>query len=160
MTITSIDEGDWTAILKLEADAYSEIEPESLETLRSRWLVSPEYCFVYRTGGDVAAYLLAHPWHSLHPPTLFKPLALDTHGDMLFIHDLVVAREHAGNGIGRLMIRHLLCETCLEDFSKITLVAVQSSAAFWAKFEFETLENMPLSDTYGERPKFMQRFIR
>ena len=74
MPIRAITDGMWGSILELEAAAYAGIEPESLETLKSKWVASPELCFVYELEGQVVAYLLAHSWNSMEPPKLFEPL--------------------------------------------------------------------------------------
>ena len=40
MPIQKITENMWDQILRLETQAYKDIEPESLETLRSKWEAS------------------------------------------------------------------------------------------------------------------------
>ena len=47
VSIKEITEDRWDQIVQLEAAAYSDIAPESKETLRSKWLASPDLCFVF-----------------------------------------------------------------------------------------------------------------
>ena len=39
---------------------YYEIMPE-ISVLKSKWLLSPNTCFVYKENNKVLAYFLAHP---------------------------------------------------------------------------------------------------
>ncbi len=156
MAIQPIEPAMWPAIHRLETLAYSEIAPESLDTLRSRWLASPSTCFAYLVDHEVAGYVLAHAWDSHNPPKLFQPLEAATSGDYLFVHDLVVAGEHAGAGIGRQLAEHLL-ERAEQSFQQALLVSVQNSQPFWAKFGFQARNDHPLSASYGDNAVFMVR---
>ncbi|EMB7846458.1 GNAT family N-acetyltransferase, partial [Vibrio vulnificus] len=62
MSIESIVETTWSEILKLQAEVYHLVEPESLEVLRDKWLRSPSSCFTYRDDEQLMGYLLAHSW--------------------------------------------------------------------------------------------------
>ena len=63
MSISLITDSFWADILKIQAEAYVDIEPEDLDVLKSKWLSSPKTCAVYMENNNaVSAYLLAHPW--------------------------------------------------------------------------------------------------
>lgn len=157
VSIKEITEDRWDQIVQLEAAAYSDIAPESKETLRSKWLASPDLCFVFEQEQAVVAYLLAHSWHSIAPPNLFEPLAETSEGKYLFIHDLVVATSHAGLGLGRMMVQHLFNQTSVRMFESALLVAVQHSQTFWAKQGFSPVPEQTLSDAYGPGAVLMHR---
>lgn len=74
MPIEPITEHCWPEILQLQAEAYYNVEPESLAVLQHKWLRSPDSCFVFRHGPHLLGYLLAHRWHQQTPPKLFHPL--------------------------------------------------------------------------------------
>lgn len=95
-TLAQISEESWPQILRIQAEVYADIEPESLETLRSKWLNSPQCCLLCTTPQGVCAYLLAHAWHSDSPPSLYQSAPASAHGDILFIHDLAVCVRAAG----------------------------------------------------------------
>jgi len=69
MSISTIKENFWEDIIKIQKEAYTEISPEDVNILKSKWLSSPKTCAVYLNCENmVLAYLLAHPWASEAPP--------------------------------------------------------------------------------------------
>lgn len=160
MPIRAITDGMWGSILELEAAAYAGIEPESLETLKSKWVASPELCFVYELEGQVVAYLLAHSWNSMEPPKLFEPLDNPCDGPVLFLHDLVVSRSTKGMGIGKLMVEHLFSVADPNRFDIALLVSVQNSQIFWEKNNFSLIDRGRLSPGYGQGAVLMQKGVR
>jgi len=149
MPIIAIEEKHWEQIMTVQADAYDSIIPESLATLRSKWAHSPRTCFAFEDSQEITAYLLAHAWDSLEPPKLYKPLPTSTGGNILFLHDLAIMKTHAGEGIGKKMVEHLLTQALASDFTKIVLVSVQQSSAFWSKFGFTSQEQSLSNENYG-----------
>lgn len=135
--------------MAVQADAYDSITPESLATLKSKWVVSPRTCFAFEEAGEITAYLLAHAWNSTQAPKLYEPLPINTDGDILFLHDLALMKKCTGKGIGTQMVDHLLARTQTQQFTKILLVAVQSSTAFWSRFGFSPQDNTPANELYG-----------
>lgn len=135
--------------MTVQADAYDSIIPESLATLRSKWAHSPRTCFAFEDSQEITAYLLAHAWDSLEPPKLYKPLPTSTGGNILFLHDLAIMKKHVGKGIGKKMGEHLLTQALASDFTKIVLVSVQQSSAFWSKFGFTSQEQSLSNENYG-----------
>lgn len=157
MPIVNLEESMWKDILKIESEAYTEIESESLDALKSRWKVSPELCSVYIEDGVIAAYLLAHCWGSDEPPKLFLPLAEDTHGDILFIHDLAVSSQYTGLGIGRKMAGHVLAAAVQQGFGKAMLVSIQNSQNFWSGLGFREMAGKEIDPCYGPGAVAMQQ---
>ncbi|ODC04073.1 hypothetical protein BFW38_11545 [Terasakiispira papahanaumokuakeensis] len=151
MSITTVREAHWPAILRLQDEAYSEIEPEPLQVLQSKWHQSPDLCFVYEDmqSQDIGAYLLAHAWHSPVPPKLYSPLPPASEGDCLFVHDLAVSPRYAGQGIGQKMMAQLMQRARAADFDHIRLVSVQDSSPFWAKMGFKSASQASVDDSYG-----------
>ena len=157
MTIKGIDDSHWDRIVELETGGYADIEPESRETLRSKWVASPDLCLVFEKDKKIVAYLLAHSWNSLEPPSLFQPLAENCGGDVLFIHDLVVEKEYSGLGLGKAMVQHLLDKVGPKQFASALLVAVQNSQQFWEKFGFYPLPDRKLDSSYGAGAVLMRK---
>ncbi|QUX90728.1 GNAT family N-acetyltransferase [Marinomonas sp. A3A] len=160
----------WAEILKIQAEVYSEIEPESLEVLQSKWQQSPSCCFVYLAKAELAeqsrpekqnvlGYLLAHAWHSETPPKLYQTLPEESHGSILFLHDLALSKRAAGRGVGSQMVKHLLDTAISFGFQKALLVSVQNSVPFWQKHGFVELTNQQASEGYGEDAKIMMRAL-
>lgn len=151
MSITTVREAHWPAILRLQNEAYVEVEPESLPVLQSKWHQSPDLCFVYEDAQrqDIAAYLLAHAWHSPLPPKLYSALPPESEGDCLFIHDLAVSPQYAGQGVGQQMMGQLIQRAREEGFDHMRLVSVQHSSPFWAKLGFQPAPHVPVDASYG-----------
>lgn len=148
MTLRAITEADWPEIENIQADAYREIKPETLAVLQSKWLCSPDTCFVYEQDGRVMGYLLAHPWLDNRLPKLDQTLPATINSTTLFLHDLVLVAGTAGKGIGRVMVAHLLELAQNAGFAKVTLIAVQNSNGFWQKQGF-TPQSAEVSSEYG-----------
>ena len=160
----------WAEILKIQAEVYSEIEPESLEVLQSKWQQSPSCCFVYLAKAELAeqsrpeeqnvlGYLLAHAWHSETPPKLYQILPEESLGTILFLHDLAISKHAAGRGVGTQMVKHLLDTATTSGFEKALLVSVQDSVSFWQKHGFVELKNQQANESYGEDAKIMIRAL-
>lgn len=157
--ISSITQTTWTEILKIQAEVYSEIEPESLEVLQSKWRQSPDCCFVYIEQQSVMGYILGHAWHSKKTPELYQVLPEESHGSILFLHDLAISKHSAGRGIGSQMVKYLLDSASSSGFQKALLVSVQDSVPFWQKHGFVEVTNQQASNSYGEDAKIMMRTL-
>ncbi|WP_283711016.1 GNAT family N-acetyltransferase [Pseudoalteromonas prydzensis] len=155
MTIKLINDQTWSAVLKIQAQAYLSVEPESLAVLKSKWYNSPESCFVYQQDESIIGYLLAHAWHSDAPPKLFQPLPRETTGSTLFLHDLAVSKSALGRGVATLMYQHLHQHALLSAYQQIRLVALQNSVGFWQRQGFEYVEQS-ISSSYGTDAYLMQ----
>lgn len=158
MSIQGIVSSTWSDILQLQQGVYLSVEPESLEVLQSKWLRSPETCFVFNEDSQVMGYLLAHSWNTEIPPKLFKPLPSKTEGSILFLHDLAVRKSESGKGIGKKLIAQLLKTAHLQGYEQILLVAVQNSVNFWKKQGFIPL-NQKVNECYGEGAQLMRRVL-
>jgi ribosomal protein S18 acetylase RimI-like enzyme len=170
MPIQPITQTMWAEILKIQAEAYSDIEPESLEVLQSKWQQSPNCCFVYlkeksleekseQEEKSILGYLLAHAWHSETPPKLYQPLPEGSRGSILFLHDLALSKRAAGRGVGSEMVKHLLDSATSSGFQKALLVSVQDSVLFWKKHGFVEVTNQQANESYGEDAKIMMRAL-
>lgn len=159
MSIIAVREAHWPAILRLQNEAYVEVEPEPLEVLQSKWHQSPGLCLVYEDPErqDIGAYLLAHAWHSPVPPKLYSPLPPESEGDCLFVHDLAVSSRYAGQGLGQKMISQLMQRAREEAFDDMRLVSVQDSSPFWAKLGFKPAAHSPVDASYGPGAVLMSR---
>ncbi|MDW0361475.1 GNAT family N-acetyltransferase [Halomonas venusta] len=158
MSIESIAETTWPEILKLQAEVYHLVEPESPEVLQDKWLRSPNSCFIYRDNKQLVGYALAHSWNSKKPPKLFNKLPKGTEGSILFLHDLAVSSNSFGKGIGSTMMAHLVNIAIVSGYREIRLVSVQNSMQFWQKQGFTPLEQ-EVCKSYGDSAQLMKRVL-
>jgi len=155
MSISPINENSWDDIVKIQEEVYTEIAPEDVNILKSKWYSSPQTCAVYTDDkGKVLAYLLAHPWASEIPPKLNEKIPI-TYSSTLFIHDLALALEGRGKNIGKKLVHNLIDNAKAKRYVKILLVAVQNSTGFWAKFGFLNIPSEGICSSYGENSQLM-----
>ncbi|WP_165311248.1 GNAT family N-acetyltransferase [Vibrio ziniensis] len=161
MSIKLVDETTWSGILKVQSEVYLQVEPESIDVLKSKWYQSPDCCFVCQEDNNVLGYLLAHSWNKEVPPKLFQPLPeqSDMSGSILFLHDLAISNQVAGKGVGAKMVSYLLNVAIRLKFEQIRLVAVQGSSLFWEKMGFTEIKNQSVSPTYGDGAKIMKYIL-
>ena len=153
--IRKILDSDLKDILNIQSRVYSENLVESPESVISKFRVSSDTCFVHMTNEKINSYCLAYPYPKLTPPPLNNLLNEITLSKNIFLHDLSVTPEFAGNGIARKMLSKLF-EICFsQNFNSITLMAVQNSETFWQKFGFKIIKSKNISPTYGVDSKLM-----
>lgn len=157
--IRVITDGDWDQIIQLQESAYTDLEAEPVNVLRSKWVASPELCFVCEKDEKIAAYLLAHSWNSQEPPHLFEELPKQSDGSVLFVHDVVVAKPYSGMGLASDLIQHLFSKVTPDQFESALLVAVQNSQSFWKQFGFNPLLDRKADNSYGENAVLMNRSV-
>jgi ribosomal protein S18 acetylase RimI-like enzyme len=158
MAVKEIQLNDWSAILQIQADVYVDVAPEPEAVMKSKWLVSPTLCYVYKnTENTVLGYLLAHRWTSPTPPKLYQQTQ-PNQGDILFVHDLALSPMAKGQGIGRLLVEQLLVSAKQQGLTRALLVSIQNTERFWQQFGFEVAP-VGVSSTYGEGAVIMSRTL-
>lgn len=159
LTIEPIKETMWSGIARVQSEVYLDVEPESTDILRNKWLHTPACCFAMSKNGEVLAYLLAHAWDSVYPPKLHQPLPDVSQGQGLFLHDIAVSRKLSGVGAGSQLVKQLLATADKLGYRHIRLVAVQGSGAFWKKLGFEAVPGLKASACYGSDATVMQQTL-
>jgi len=156
MFLTEISEGSWNGILRVQEEAYTDVPPEDVNVLKSKWNSSPETCFIFQSENkNILGYLLAHSWNSDEPPKLFEELPKGSFGTILYLHDLAVSKSSMGMGVGKQLANKLLDTARSRGFKKVLLVAVQGSEGFWSSLGFSEILNVPVCSSYGNNAKLM-----
>jgi len=156
VSIVQISEKSWDGILKIQEEAYTELPPEDVSILKSKWLASPDTCSIYSSNENkILAYLLSHPWGSDSPPKLNEEAPVNNETSNLYLHDLALSNEARGRGIARALVENLINNAKTQGFTKILLVAVQGSSSFWAKYGFMVIVNAAICPSYGSAAKLM-----
>lgn len=151
---------DWQAILHIQAESYSEIEPESVHVLQSKWLVSTATCIVAEENQQIIAYCLAHPWDKNSAPPLFTALTHCPTATGLFIHDLAISPIARGRGIGRMIFDYLSDYAVKNNIHFFSLVAIQNATHFWKKLGFQPATLNKSLHSYGKNPIYMQLILQ
>ncbi|MEV7024507.1 GNAT family N-acetyltransferase [Kitasatospora sp. NPDC093558] len=160
--IRAVEEGDWDAIVALEARAYADHGlSEGREALRSRHAASPGTCYVLEHGGRVGGYLLALPYPLFRSPdlSLAESGGASTSGN-LHAHDLVIAEELRGRGLAPRLMRHLHDTALAAGYRTVSLVAVLGAQAVWAPLGYRARPEVALPASYGPEAVYMAMPLR
>lgn len=128
---------DIDTVYEIQNACYLEVVPEDRDILLEKISLFPAGCLAAEIDGTVVGYLLSHPWNSASPPELNRPLGkIPGDADCFYIHDLAVAPGQREHGIGRALFRDAEQVALELGFSRMCLIAVQSSAAYWGRLGF------------------------
>jgi ornithine decarboxylase len=149
---------DWDAVVALESAAYAGIGlSEDRAALRSR--AAPGLSFVLGDGERIAGYLLALPYPALSHPDLTRAERQLHTSDNLHLHDVVIAEELRGGGLGRMLLEHLHETAAAKGFRQVSLVAVGNTAAFWSANGYHPHPEVEPHSGYGPGAVHMSREI-
>lgn len=152
MLIRHAVDGDWAVIAALEAGAYQEIGlSEDLEVLKSRGRTA----FVLELDGTTAGYVLALPYPAFQCPDLARPEQDVVTSTNLHLHDIVIADEHRGRGLGRLLVSRLVQEAKETGYERISLVALGGREKFWSANGFHPYPRITVPSCYGPEALYM-----
>ncbi|MCL2555162.1 MAG: GNAT family N-acetyltransferase [Actinomycetia bacterium] len=159
--VRSVAEGDWPGIVALEGRTYAPLGlSEEPSVLRSRARSSPATCFVLEAGGRLAGYLLALPYPASAYPDLARTEVTAFRSRNLHLHDLVIAEDLRGRGLGRRLLHHLTATARSSGYEEISLVAVGGSDTFWSANGFTARGTALPAEGYGVNPVYMSRAVR
>jgi len=128
---------DDLAAVSAISDAVHGRYTEPVAVYAERLALYPEGCRVLVRDGDVAGYLVSHPWHRDTPPALGAMLhALPADADSYYLHDLALLPKARGTGAGRAALDIVVAHARALGFAGITLMAVGGADRFWARHGF------------------------
>ena len=148
-------------LLAVQRACYGDAYVETAEVYARR-LASPANCsLVLATDqGRVCAYLAAYR-SRLHAVT---PLHGDFEGaaqpDTLYLHDMAVLPECAGQGLAGALLAAVLAQARAGGLAHAALVAVQGSQPWWQRRGFSTCTELPAAQrqrlaSYGGQARYM-----
>jgi hypothetical protein len=121
---------DLSQALAIQAECYPPAIRDGEAAFASRITAAPDGCWAVEIEGQLAGYLLSHPWVSMAPPAPDTCLE-SAEGDVWYIHDLSVAPWARGQGLGDGLL--VACRAAHPDIRRSELVAVPGAAPFWAQ---------------------------
>lgn len=130
---------DLEAALALQALGYPEALRDGPDAFASRIDLAPDHCWAVERDGRLLAYLLSHPWRSFDPPT--PDQVLTPGGDACwYIHDLSVAPEGRGLGLGRALVERVLA---FHGPARSELIAVSGARPVWLRLGWRDAPDLP-----------------
>lgn len=111
----------------------------------------------------IAGYVLSHPWHFGAPPKLDTLLgALPERASTYYLHDLALLPEARGSGAARALVGRLVQMARKLSLPSLSLVAVNGSAGFWQRQQFEAYQHPALEEkllSYDNGARLMVRWL-
>ncbi|MBB5711679.1 GNAT family N-acetyltransferase [Sphingomonas xinjiangensis] len=155
MTAADLDD-----VVAVAAIAFPD-HPEGRACFAERLALCPQLCFVLEDEAGIAGYLIAYPWPAGAIPPLDTLLgALPDERGALYLHDLALLPRTRRQGRAAAGITLLLERARALAASRIALVSVKASAAFWEAQGFRTVEAPPGKlASYGDAACYMQRIL-
>ena len=153
-------EDDLDAVLAVQAACYPPAMQEPAAVVLARLRAAPATTLVACEGGAVCAYLFAYPSRLGQVTPLDAPFAPAASPDTLYLHDLAVAPQALGRGLGRRLAEQLLEAGRQQGLRHAALVAVQESWRFWEGLGFAHDSGRPpcaLLATYPGSALYMTR---
>lgn len=151
---------DLPAVLAIQSDCYTQIEPESRLSFESKLAASPASCFIAELDGCVVGYLMALPWELSGPPALhLESCRLPLAPDCLYLHDLAVEPAARAAGTGKALVDAFFAHLRATQFGRASLVAIQDSIAYWQRHGFIAVQPTAALRTklasYGDNVHYM-----
>jgi predicted N-acetyltransferase YhbS len=164
ITIRTMQLSDIPGIMAIQAICYTEINPETENSMRAKLLASPATCFVAILENTLAGYLISLPWEFANPPALnAEQCALPENPDCLYLHDLAIAPHARSAGGAPALVNRFLEQLPILKLQRASLIAIQNSAAYWQRYGFKAAA---LSDelrtrlsSYGNNVEYMEHLI-
>jgi ribosomal protein S18 acetylase RimI-like enzyme len=132
---------------------------ERADVYAERRALYPAGCFLFERAGQVAGYLICHPWRRDRPVPLDAMLgAIPADSDCFYLHDLALLPTARGSGAGKSGTALAVAGARAGGFDEIRLVAVGGAESFWATQGFEAMAGHA-PDSYGEGARAMRRAL-
>ena len=98
----------------------------------------------------VVGYLLGHPWRSDSAVALHQELEeLPEECDSLYLHDMAVAPEMRGRGVGELLLRRFEEAARARKLAGSHLVAIQGAETFWRRMGYREKPGVDMEKLAG-----------
>lgn len=154
---------DMPAVMRIQAQCYSAIVPESLQSMSAKQQAAPHTCHGAWRGDALVGYLLCLPVRGLTLPALDSPsCSIDLAADALYLHDLALSPAARGSGAGHALVQRALAVGAQLGLRRALLVAIQASAPYWQRQGFAALAPATADAraklaSYGADAQLMQR---
>ena len=164
LTIRALGASDMPAVMQVQAQCYTAIEPESLQSMRAKREAAPQLCRGAWLGGALIGYLSAVPVRGLELPALdSRRCIVAADADTLYLHDLALLPAARGSGAGLALVRQVTAAGARLGLGRALLVAIQGSVPYWRRHGFDVVAGTAQVQTklisYGADARLMQRAL-
>ncbi len=149
---------DLAAVSNIAAAVHPDF-PEEDAVFAERLALCPDGCHVLVHEGDIAGYVISHPWTAGSCPPLNALLgSLPADADSFYIHDLALLPLARGSGAAVSIVDVLKDVARSAGYPRMCLVAVNNSAGFWRRQGFESADAAAMAAklaSYGADARYM-----
>ncbi|BBB64298.1 N-acetyltransferase [Undibacterium sp. YM2] len=136
MVVRTMQPADLAAVYHIQTQAYVADMVEAPTLLASRLAAAPACAWVAELGNQVVAYLAAYPSRFGKISALGQEFQPAQPANALYLHDMAVAPEQAGQGLARAILASALEYAAAQGWQYACLVSVQSTRSYWQKLGF------------------------
>ncbi len=153
---------DLPGLLEVQLACYGADFAESGEVFARRLACAAQCSLVLEREGRVRAYLAAYRSRMSKVTPLHGDFEAVEAPDTLYLHDMAVHPDAAGQGLARALLQPLWEQARAEGLRHTALVSVQGSRAYWERHGYRAhLLDQPLQrqrlQGYGEGALYMCR---
>ncbi len=159
--IGAMRDEDFQDVIAIQTKLFTDDLHEDISILRRRCELYPDGCWSVTHEGQVVGYLVSNPWTLSCPPMLGAIIdSLPRSPDCVYLHDIGIAPNMSGRGVGRKVVTAFKDFVREQGFSTISLVAVMNTRRFWEKHGFSPAEldednRRQLAEHYGQDACYM-----
>jgi len=150
--VRTMREDELDAVLAVQALCYPPSMQEPAAVVLARLRTAPTTTLVAGEGGTVRAYLFAYPSRLGRITPLAAPFVPAPLPDTLYLHDLAVAPQALGRGLGRRLVQRLLDGAAACGLRHAALVSVQDTRRFWEGLGFQVDGARPRCEALASYP--------
>jgi len=131
MLVRTMQPADLAAVYHIQTLAYVADMVEAPALLASRLAAAPACAWVAELDARVVAYFAAYPSLYGKISALGQEFEPAQPANVLYLHDMAVAPEHAGQGLARAMLASALEYAVSQGWQYACLVSVQGTRSYW-----------------------------
>lgn len=136
ITLRQATAADLPAILAVQRLCYAPAMNEDAATWAGRLACAADFAWIGESDGEVRAYLATYPSLAGKVAPLGSAFAIARPADCLYLHDLAVAPDAGGCGLGARLVDNALAAARAQGFLHAALVCVQDALGFWQRQGF------------------------
>lgn len=159
-----MEDQDIAAVLRIQAENYPAGLQEGAAIVASRLACARDTTWVALEGEAVCAYLFSYLSDPGSITPLGAPFRVSGKANTLYLHDLAVARQARGHGIGGALVGIAHGTARGRGLLHSALVAVQESIAFWRQFGYDVAHELSSLQaealrTYPQASRYMVKSL-
>lgn len=164
LKIRPLRAADLAQVMQIQAACYAPAFNEAPAVFAARLAAAPDTTWLAERGGKALAYLFAYPSRCGKLTRLGAAYAPLVDGDSLYLHDLAVHPEAAGQGLAGHLLAAAFTHAHAKGLAQVTLVSLPSAHRFWQRQGFAPVpllnpESAAQLASYGPDARYLHRIL-